>query len=464
MKVLGFFFSLCFLGISAKSFYNLTAVSIDLLKIKGKDDKPFGPPRYSNDEMAMGTSFVYTYLSNHLEPDSSERLFLTVSNPSDGAASITITSPFNGFTTIMRTVPAHQSLPINIVPTNIQADYDNNLLRNYTIDNRSIFVTSNVSVKLVATNQASDGSSEDKFAVLPICQLGFEYIVIADEAPRKNISTVNIFSVIAMEDNTQVRIGYLLINENLSKGQVLTYATDYAVSGFDIKSNKKIAVITGSMCGFGFSNPQHCSHEATMEYPTNDWDTEYPHYKFNYEDASEVMVFFLQDNTSITIDDYTIPVLYSSDQFVIFGINTGIYISADKPIYAMMVGSVNIQSDGAPFLVNLVGKNHMTSGPVVFATGMNSDEGLNMKHFARVITTLDFTGYISVNGYTPNPILYRRMGKSDYYFIDVQVTAGQQVVQTTDAGATFGVIAYGYGFFRSYAFNPGLNLQTDGAC
>ncbi|KAK6040778.1 hypothetical protein COOONC_21717, partial [Cooperia oncophora] len=103
------------------------------------------------------------------------------------------------------------------------------------------------------------------------------------------------------------------------------------------------------------------------------------------------------------------------------------------------------------------------------------DEQLNLKHFIRVTcNSLDCIGTVKIDNYVPNGLLYTRrnkleclrMGRSEYYFVDVAVTGGKHTVSfvgadTPWADIIFGVTVYGYGLNRAYAFTPGLSYQSE---
>ncbi|VDP43820.1 unnamed protein product [Heligmosomoides polygyrus] len=147
----------------------------------------------------------------------------------------------------------------------MQTDYMDQYLQKAVIENKALFVNTNATVSLVASNSLSDGGGEDKFVVLPICQLGLEYHVVGDESSRvfQSYQSTNIITIVAAEDNTTVQMDYLFTTPTvLNRGQQLTLATYYSQTTIAVTSNKPVAVMSGSVCGFGYYNPSHCSYEV----------------------------------------------------------------------------------------------------------------------------------------------------------------------------------------------------------
>ncbi|VDM79057.1 unnamed protein product, partial [Strongylus vulgaris] len=131
------------------------------------------------------------------------------------------------------------------------------------------------------------------------------------------------------------------------------------------------------------------------------------------------------------------------------------------------VGSVNSQNQGAPFFANVPGSSSFGQGPYTFSVATTIDEQLNLQNYVRVIcSTLSCIGTVKVDNYVPNGLIYVRMGRSNYYYVDVALKAGQHTVSfigpdTKWAPITFGVTVYGYGLNRGYAFTPGLLYQSE---
>ncbi|RCN46039.1 hypothetical protein ANCCAN_07905 [Ancylostoma caninum] len=219
--------------------------------------------------VSQGTSFVFSFLNSHLsakDTSYTEDLSLIITNPMNQDALITINSPYPSFKNVSLTVGGGQWRKVDINPADIQTNYMDQYLQKAVIENKSLFVNSNVSVSLVASNSLTDGGGEDKFVVLPICQLGTEYHVVGDESAHnfQSYQSTNIITVIATKDNTTVQLNYLFRTPTiLNRGQQLTIATLYTQTTIAVTSDKPVAVISGSVCGFGYYNPSHCSYEVS---------------------------------------------------------------------------------------------------------------------------------------------------------------------------------------------------------
>ena len=161
------------------------------------------------------------------------------------------------------------------------------------LEYKSIWVSSTQPVKLVATNQLSDGSGEDKFAVIPVRTSLFCYTLHFKGLPTRQLLhercrwilpcywllPVNQhryyhcnprqynrkwFSLFLVGQLLQVSYYGVLLPVSLNKGQQYTIVTTRPHSAIPIQSTKPVAVITGAVCGYGYYNvPQiHCSHEV----------------------------------------------------------------------------------------------------------------------------------------------------------------------------------------------------------
>ncbi|CAJ0598748.1 unnamed protein product [Cylicocyclus nassatus] len=427
--------------------------------------------------VSQGTSFVFSFLNSHIsakDTSYTENLSVTITNPGTVDATVTISSPFPLFQNATVTVGGGQTKTVNIDPPSIQTDYMDQYLQKAVVENKTLFVNSNVSISLVATNSLSQGGGEDKFVVLPICQLGQEYHIVGDESARtfQSYQSTNILTIIAVEDNTTVSMNYLYETPTtLNRGQQLTIATYYMATTIAVTSNKNVAVLSGSVCGYGYYNPSHCSYEALMLAPSSSWGNEAPFYKYLPEDLGEFMVLFENNNTDVYFDEQKLSIgPFNHDNYLIAATETGVYIRATGPIYVVAVGSTNTQNQGAPFFANVPGSSTFGQGPYTFGVATTLDEQLNMKHYVRVTcSSLACLGTVKVDNYIPNGLLYVRMGRSNYYYVDVAVKAGQHTVSfigpdTPGAPISFGVTVYGYGQTRGYAFTPGLNYQSSGTC
>ncbi|KAK6036715.1 hypothetical protein COOONC_25780 [Cooperia oncophora] len=160
--------------------------------------------------IAQGTSFAYSYLNAHLnavDTSYTENLSLTITNPTDQIASVTITSSYVNFTTMNVLVGGGEVKTVSITPADIQTDYMDQYLQYVVIENKVLFVNSNATISLIASNSLTGGGGEDKFVVLPICQLGMEYHVVGDESSHvfQSYESTNIITIIATQDNTTVR-------------------------------------------------------------------------------------------------------------------------------------------------------------------------------------------------------------------------------------------------------------------
>ncbi|KAK5975981.1 hypothetical protein GCK32_008810, partial [Trichostrongylus colubriformis] len=162
--------------------------------------------------IAQGTSFAFSYLNSHLnarDTSYTENLSVSITNPTGQIASVTITSSYVNFTTMNFMVGGGEVKTMSITPADIQTDYMDQYLQFAIIENKVLFIDSNVTISVIASNSLSGGGGEDKFVVLP------------------------------------VRLNYLYTTPTvLNRGQQLTIATYYTQTTVAVTSDKPVAVIS----------------------------------------------------------------------------------------------------------------------------------------------------------------------------------------------------------------------------
>ncbi|CAD6188477.1 unnamed protein product [Caenorhabditis auriculariae] len=429
----------------------------------------FIPPAES--AVNSGTKFMFSFLNSHLAssllPNDTEILTVSVTNPSASSANIVITSPWPGFHQMSFSVASGASQMVTINPPSIQTNYMDPEFESVVIENKTLTLISSQPVFVVTSNTHADLDHMDKYSVIPVCQLGQEYNIVGDESSMASrLKSSNIFTVIATIDNTVVSIlDYRTsgpINYTINTGQQVTLATFWYTTNIVISASNPVAVISGAVCGYGYYNQYECSQETVMLYPTNNYGLHVPYYKFLPEDFGEVMVLMQENNTNVFVDGVQVVTGLSVFQYIILQFRTGGYITANNPIYGLAIGSTNANNQSGPFFAHIPAQKNFINSPVTFPVAQ-ADNEKSLSNYARVVTLIGNIGFIQLDSYVPNGLVYTRMGRSEFYFIDIPVQPGVHTVSSLNGGF-FSVTVYGFGTITSYAFTPELDLQTSGSC
>ncbi|CAD6188478.1 unnamed protein product [Caenorhabditis auriculariae] len=417
-----------------------------------------------------GTKFMFSFLNSHLDTspaNDSEILTVSVTNPSASSANIVITSPWPGFQQMSFSVASGASQMVTITPPSIQTNYMDPEFEIIVVENKTLTLISSQPVFVVTSNTHTDLDHMDKYSVIPVCQLGQEYHIVGDQSSLAGrLMSSNIFTVIATVDNTLVSIvdygSKGPKNYTINTGQQVTLATFWYTTNIVVLANNPVAVISGAVCGFGYYNQYECSQETVMLYPINNYGLHVPYNKFLPEDFGEMMVLVQENNTNLFVDGIQTFAGLSVFNYVIFRFRNGGYITANNPIYGLAVGSTNVKDQSGPFFAHLPAQNNFVSSPITFPVAQ-ADNEKSLSNYARVVTLIGNIGFMQLDSYVPNGLAYTRMGRSNFYFIDIPVQPGVHTVSSLNGGI-FSVTVYGFGEITSYAFTPGLDLQTSGTC
>jgi len=284
--------------------------------------------------------------------------------------------------------------------------------------------------------------------------------VVSDES---DFQTHRLFSVIVLEDDTNVLMqngtrSWITFN-GMQRGQVVTYlANSWYISSAEVQATKNVAVISGTVCGYGWLVIGDCNHQAIMLMPFTVYGTQFALVPFAGARFSEYTVTPLADNTTIYIDFNNSLTINQLGWVRLWWDNE--ILTTSKPVQVVQVGSRLNNTYGDPFFVhNPALPNHMlNSGPVQFATGFDTFNQDSITHYVRIVTPIETIGKFAIDGYTVNSLLYTRVGNSKFYYYEQKIIHGTHTVTPMVSGANFTVTAFGYGNRLGYGFMAGLEL------
>jgi len=133
-------------------------------------------------------------------------------------------------------------------------------------------------------------------------------------------------------------------------------------------------------------------------------------------------------------------------------------LTSSWPVHVMQVGSrINI-TYADPFFVHLPSDNQFVNVPTQFMTGFNTYDQVSIAHFLRITTVISWIGMISIDGVSPSPLLYNRVGRGSFYYYETLIQSGVHTVAPFNTTVRYSAVVYGYGPELAYGFAPGIDL------
>lgn len=355
-----------------------------------------------------------------------------------------------------------------------------------SITSNGILIETNDPVSVYIHQYANYRS--DASLVLPVEAVGDEYYVLAYEGIRQqNVDYPSSFLVVAMEDDTEVRIRLSANTEmNRSRGDEITITLQagetYQVQGRNasddltgsfLEGNKPFALYAGTRWS---QVPVSCgTRDNLMEqmYPTRTYGKQFAAIP-NANMAFDVYrMLASQDNTLIRVDDgfNSSQTILNAGEWVEFERSTAAFITADKPIQVAqyIVGqncSGHFLGDPSMMLLNSVEQTRDT------VTIFNSSlENITQNFINVLVRTVDIP-FIYLDGQLMLSLgaqFNTFLANPEYSYASHQVSAGAHTIITDGCGVI--VSAYGYGDAESYAYSGGASFRAinsvpipDGSC
>ena len=315
--------------------------------------------------------------------------------------------------------------------------------------------------------------------ILPISVLEKKYQVISytqsqpAAQPVANESRRSQFSVVAVEDNTVIRIQLRKSGQisgspydvQLPKaGTIYSFQDPLDLTGTSIESVstdgtvcKKIAVFSGSsslsISANGSLDPlyQQC-------YPVNSWGLNYFITPYQGKNKFIIRVLAKEDGTKAMINGQ--EVLMSANEFKEYSYTNqaAFAINSNKPI-AVAQYSLTQSADigvGDPDMVILNPVEQNINDVTVFLTPKNaiSDQNINVVIKDQGISTF------KINGQKPTGT-FVKIANTNYSYLQERFTIGNtpflSIRLTSDSG--FNAFCYGFGGVESYSYSAGTNVK-----
>ncbi|CAJ0952712.1 unnamed protein product, partial [Mesorhabditis belari] len=349
----------------------------------------------------LGNSFLFSIPNMHYDDSDqsyTERISLIVTNyDTNKTATVTVSTPSAIFNTTTFTIQPLKNYKVSL-PAEIQTNYRNRKVNYFSIETKSISVTADTKVTVVAQNEASNGYGAGMFVVFPLCSLSTTYRTMADDidSGRKWNKVANSISIIATQDNTRVSINPVITNPptiTLNSGEVMILASDsIPLINYEITSNYPVAVVTGTDCGYGYRklDSNGCDYEATMSFPgPGTAGTAFAFQKFMYEDQGVLVILGTENNTIITANGRALDMI-DAFGYSIYLVQSTVCLTTNKPVYvyASSIESRMAGVYGSPLVTHVPSIDQFTNQSLLqVTTGLSSVS--KSDHFIRLITYIN---------------------------------------------------------------------------
>ena len=314
--------------------------------------------------------------------------------------------------------------------------------------------------------------------ILPTSVLEKKYQVItytqsASGNPEVNEFRRSQFSVVAVEDNTVIRI-QLRKNGQISgepydvelpkAGTIYSFQDPIDLTGTSIESVsidgsvcKKIAVFSGSS-SLSIANNGSVDPLYQQCYPVNSWGLNYFITPYQGKNRFIIRVLAKEDGTNVTINGQTITLIANKFEEFSYTNQAAFAINSNKPI-AVAQYTLTDAADigvGDPDMVILNPVEQNINDVTVFLTPkfLISDQNIN------VIIRDEGIPSFKINGQKPTNA-FVKIANTNYSYLQENFNVGNagflSIRLTSDSG--FNAFCYGFGSFESYSYSAGTNVK-----
>ena len=383
-----------------------------------------------------GVSFHTSFMTNY---DNAGEIFLFISAKEDTTGEITLS---DNNEKIAFSVSAGDIEKIQI-PNRM-------LLSGTEIKKKTIGIISKKDIVVIGLNKRQH--TTDAFLVLPDKVLAKEYYTLN----YTSVNYKNEFAIVAIEDDTFVNIELAnslgRLDINLSKGQTYQYQNYEKLTGTYIKSNKNIAVLSGTECT-NIPNEQYtaCDHIVEQLLPINTWENKFITVSLATRLKGDTFrILASEDNTTLSINNKTITTLDAGEYYntILAGSN---YITANNPLlvaqYSNSTAYDGVTSD--PFMtlvpaINQFNTEHIINTPLGFTDYIN------------LVVSTDSLSSIKLDGSVIDKNEFSAVAGTSYSSARIQISYGKH---SLSCNKKFGMIGYGFADYDSYGYPSSLTLE-----
>jgi hypothetical protein len=357
-------------------------------------------------------------------------------------------------------------------------------------------VQSNNNVKVFAHSQAI--TTSDAANIYPTHALGKEYVILSyptDFSNQAQHSTPSQFAVLATENDTEVYIetnadpNFSDTSNNKSRTITLDKGESYLVqasrfiggsrdlTGSKVKSNKPVAVFSGHQRAvvpyYGYGRSRDILFEQML--PIQYLGLEYYIFPFpntfdtgNFSERDQMRVVGVYDNTKIFIGGELAGIIDAGGHFD-YSISIPFILKTSRPSLVGVMKKTSASSsqtlkDGDPFLMLIPTREqwgnsynfYNIQATEYFVKDLDTIPGtIYEHHYATAVIHMEGIPGLLLDGEPVDPDFFYRIGSSDFYYTNLEVTTGPHRIE---ADSAFGLYVYGYGSANSYGYYGGSKV------
>jgi len=291
----------------------------------------------------------------------------------------------------------------------------------------------------------------DAFTVTPNRNHSNEYIISSYNSPS------SYFSIYSLEDNMTAEVIYpdnSVESIILDKGEVYTKQTSTDPSGTYIRSDKKIAVFSGSRCANVPVGVSACDTLVEQMIPINSWKKHFLTVPIATRTGGDTFrIYASEDSTNVWLNDtQIISNLSKGDFWEKNDIKSVSEIISDKPIMVVQYSNSSdfdgVTSD--PFMMIVPGTDQYLN-KYIFST---PPSGFN-KHFVNVVHPTSELNKLLLDN-TSIADKFSVIGATDFSAASIEISAGPHNISST---VPFGIFVHGFASYDSYGYPGGFNLK-----
>jgi len=394
----------------------------------------------------QGTEFFVSFPRNF---DGVGNKILMITSDYDASVTITTSAGVNTYT-----VYANGILTVTL-PSYMEA------IGNDSITNTGIQITSSEPITLYGLNRTTE--TTDGFLALPYDALGTNYVILSAKGRIGSGQYGSQFTVLAVEDNTQVtiipsistgsRIAWQPYNINLNQRQVYqlmdTSSTQEDLSGTIITSDKPVAVFASHRCAYVPVTYEACDYLLEQMPPTNSWGLEFAVARLAGRAIGDTLrIITFTDNTIVQINGVPEFVL-NKFQVAEKVMTLPSYIKSNAPILVAQFANGSafdgLTGDPSMILITPV-EQFITNSRLVIPWPSYAS------NYVSIITTLSGVGNVQLDSINIPNFYYSQISTSNYYYARLTISAAPH---TLTSSSNFCAYLYGFSNFESYSYQAG---------
>jgi hypothetical protein len=240
----------------------------------------------------------------------------------------------------------------------------------------------------------------------------------------------------------------------------------YDLTGTEVSASAPVAVFGGHNCAYIPYNRWACDHLEEQLFPFETWGTHYLVSQSQRENGEPDVIRVLSgaDGNQVTFTPVSAhaPVTLDRGEFVEFEAHGALEVASDGPV---LVGQFMV---GQNYTGNDAAWDELPPGDPSFSLAVPIEQYRSSysflapstydRSYVNVTVPEAGTGSIELDGSSLAGEAWEAVEGTGYSTLRLEIDAGSHAIGSS-AGATFGILVYGYGQYTSYMYTGGLALE-----